>query len=195
MVMDRATLESLSPLAAEGSLDAVIIAGGENAALPHADVSDRVLKKGDLLIADIFFRYKGYCSDCTRTFAIGAVDKDRRTAYNAVLEAELKGIELARVGVTGRSVHDGVKSELDKRDLGRYFTHGTGHGVGIDVHEEPSLGARSAATLEPGDVVTVEPGVYLPGKYGVRVEDTVVVRENQSRVLFNNPKDELLVLG
>jgi Xaa-Pro aminopeptidase len=191
-VMKLATVEGLSPLAAEGSLSPIIIGSGENAAYPHVDLTDRKLKTGDMVIADIFFRYRGYCSDCTRTYAVGRVSKERRQGYQAVLEAQLRGIDLVKSGASGREVHEGVKKILAGYGLDGYFIHGTGHGVGIDIHESPSLGGKSTDTLRKGDVVTVEPGIYIPGDYGVRIEDTLVI-DGGTRDLFSYTK-ELLVL-
>jgi len=190
--MKLATVECLTPLAAEGSLSPIIIGSGENAAFPHADLTERKIKTGDMVVADIFFRFRGYCSDCTRTYAVGRVSKERREGYQAVLEAQLQGIELVRSGASGRSVHEGVKKVLAGYGLDRYFTHGAGHGVGIDIHESPSLGGRSSDTLMTRDVVTVEPGIYIPGDYGVRIEDTLVL-DGGTRNMFSYTK-ELQVL-
>ena len=192
-VMELATEEKLSPLPAEGSLDPVIVGSGENGAFPHAEVSDRRLRVGDLVVADIFFRFRGYCSDCTRTFAIGRASQQAKEAYQAVLEAQLAGVKLVSKGASGRSIHQQVKAVLAERKLGDYFTHGTGHGVGIDIHESPSLGQSSTDRLREGDVVTIEPGVYLPGKFGIRIEDTLALGE-KTKNLYSYTK-ELLVLG
>lgn len=174
-VMRLATSEGLSPLPAEGSLSPVIVASGPNAALPHAELTDRKVRRGDMIVADIFFRYKGYCTDCTRTYGVGKVPEEWNVGYQAVLEAQLKGLELAKKGAKGKDVHAEVSAVLGKHKLEKYFTHGTGHGVGIDIHEQPSLGPTSGDVLAEGDVVTVEPGIYIPGKYGVRIEDTLSI--------------------
>jgi len=192
-VMKLATEEKLSPLPAEGSLSPLIIGSGENAAFPHADLTDRKLRRGDMVVADIFFRYEGYCSDCTRTYAVGSVSQERRDAYQAVLDAQLQGVKLAKKGARGRAIHEGVNGVLKEHGLDSYFTHGTGHGVGIDIHESPSIGRTTRDILREGDVVTVEPGVYLPGKFGIRIEDTLTIGD-RTRVLFGYTKD-LLVLG
>jgi Xaa-Pro aminopeptidase len=191
-VMWLATAEGLSPLAAEGSLSPIIIASGPNAALPHAELTDRKVKAGDMVVADIFFRYRGYCTDCTRTYGVGRVSKERRDGYQAVLEAQLEGIELTKKGARSKDVHAGVSGVLKKQGFEKYFTHGTGHGVGIDIHERPSIGGASEDLLADGDVVTVEPGIYIPGEYGVRIEDTLALGRS-SKVLFSYTK-ELLIL-
>jgi Xaa-Pro aminopeptidase/Xaa-Pro dipeptidase len=191
-VMRLATAEALSPLGSEGSLSPIIIGSGENSAYPHVELTDRKVRAGDMVIADIFFRYDGYCSDCTRTYAVGRVSKERREGYQAVLEAERLGVEMVKAGVPGRDVHEAVKKALGRHGLDKYFTHGTGHGVGIDIHESPSLGGKSTDTLQKGDVVTVEPGIYIPGDYGVRIEDTLAIG-GEVRVLTGFTR-ELIVL-
>lgn len=192
-VMKQATEERLSPLPAEGALSPVIIASGENGSYPHADLSDRKLKKGDMVVADIYFRYEGYCTDCTRTYAVGPVHKEARDAYQAVLESQLRGIELARKGTSCKAIHEGVTEVLKQRNLDAYFTHSTGHGVGIDIHESPSLARTSSDRLRDGDVVTIEPGVYIPGKFGIRIEDTLSIGE-RTKVLFKYTKELITVV-
>lgn len=174
-VMRAATLEGLTPFGSEGSLSPVIVATGENGAYPHAEVTDRALRDGDLVVIDLFFRFEGYGSDETRTFAVGRLSKEKREAYDAVLAAQKRGIQLSRAGTECRRVHAEVSRELGRNSLLRYFTHGTGHGVGVDIHELPNISAASRDRLQENDVVTIEPGVYLPGKYGIRIEDTVLV--------------------
>ena len=191
-VMQLATVEGLSPLAAEGGLSPIIIGSGPNSAFPHAELTDRRVRTGDMVVADVFFRYRGYVSDCTRTYAVGSVTRERRDGYQAVLEAQLEGLELAKNGAESRDVHAGVSAILRKRGLEKYFTHGTGHGVGIDIHERPSIGASTVDVLSEGDVVTVEPGIYIPGDYGVRIEDTVAIGR-KTRNLYSYTK-ELMVL-
>ncbi len=191
-VMKQATLEDLSPLAAEGSLSPIIIGSGENSAYPHAELTKRKVRIGDMVVADIFFRYRGYCSDCTRTYAVGRATKEQRDGYGAVLEAERGGVNMVRPGESGRDVHLGVKAILKEHGLDGFFTHGTGHGVGIDIHESPSLGGKSEDTLQTGDVVTVEPGIYLPGRFGIRIEDTLEVGDKTS-VLTSYTRDLVVV--
>jgi Xaa-Pro aminopeptidase len=191
-VMRAATGDGLSPLAAEGSLSPIIIASGPNSALPHAELGGRRVKAGDMVVADIFFRYRGYCTDCTRTYGVGRVSKEQRDGYQAVLDAQLEGVELTKKGARSREVHAGVSAVLRKRGLEKYFTHGTGHGVGIDIHERLSIGAASTDVLAEGDVVTVEPGIYIPGKFGVRIEDTLALGRGV-KDLYSYTK-ELLVL-
>jgi Xaa-Pro aminopeptidase len=191
-VMRLATSEGLSPLPAEGSLSPIIIASGPNAALPHAELTRRKIRRGDMIVADIFFRYKGYCTDCTRTYAVGRVTDRQRRGYQTVLDAQLEGVRLARKGADTKQLHEAVSAVLKEQGVEKYFTHGTGHGVGIDIHEQPSLGATSTDVLAEGDVVTVEPGIYFPGEFGVRIEDTLAIGRD-AKDLYSYTK-ELLVL-
>ncbi len=190
-VLRAATLEGLTPFGSEGSLSPVIVAAGENGARPHAEITDRSLREGDLMVVDLFFRFEGYGSDATRTFGVGRISGEKRDAYQAVLAAQKKGIQLSRTDVEGKELHARVSQELGS--LEKYFTHGTGHGIGIDVHEMPNVGRTSRDVLQENDVITIEPGIYLPGSYGIRIEDTVLVGM-QSAVLTHYPK-ELVLLG
>ena len=175
-----------------GSLSPTILASGENGAFPHSELTDRKIRDGDLVISDLTFRYKGYCSDATRTFAVGRVSGEMKRNYAAVLEAQEYGARLSKEGTVCGEIHEGVVSRLKKHSLERYFVHGTGHGVGIEVHEPPSLGRESKTRLAKGDVITVEPGVYFPGKYGIRIEDTLLVGR-QSRPLNRYQKELVTV--
>jgi Xaa-Pro aminopeptidase/Xaa-Pro dipeptidase len=188
-----AILEGLTPFGSEGSLSPVIVAAGENGAFPHSEISDRVLKEGDLVVVDLFFRFEGYGSDETRTFGVGSVSKERRDAYQRVLEAQKTGIALSRSGSKANELHAEVSKALGP--LSKYFTHGTGHGVGIDIHEMPSIGKAmdNVVVLQESDVITIEPGIYKPGNYGIRIEDTVLVGI-QPAVLTHYTKD-LVSLG
>jgi len=191
--MKVATLEGLTPFASEGSLNPIIVAAGSNGAYPHAEVTDRAIGDGDFVVVDLFFRFEGYGSDETRTFAAGRVSEEKKRNYHSVLAAQEKGCELAIKGVECARLHGEVVKELENASLARYFTHGTGHGVGIDIHEMPSIGRTSTDVLERGDVVTVEPGIYIPGRNGVRIEDTLLVG-TRPRILTQYTKD-LVVLG
>jgi Xaa-Pro aminopeptidase/Xaa-Pro dipeptidase len=190
-VLRAATLEGLTPFGSEGSLSPVIIAAGENGAYPHAEVTDRVLRNGDLVVVDLFFRFEGYGSDETRTFGVGRVSKEKRDAYQVLLDAQKMGVRLSRMEVNAQELHAKVSQELGS--LEKYFTHSTGHGVGIDLHERPNLGKASDDILHENDIVTIEPGIYVPGSYGIRIEDTILVGM-QPAVLTHYTKD-LVLLG
>ena len=158
-----------------GSLSPTILASGENGAFPHSELTDRKIREGDFVISDLTFRYRGYCSDATRTFAVGKVSGEMKRNYAAVLEAQEHGAGLSEEGTICGDIHEAVVSRLKRHSLEKYFVHGTGHGVGIEVHEAPSIGRKSKTRLVNGDVITCEPGVYFPGKYGIRIEDTLLV--------------------
>jgi Xaa-Pro aminopeptidase len=175
-------------LGAEPSFPA-IVAAGPNGALPHAEPSERVIAPGDLVVWDMGARVDGYCSDCTRTFAVGEIAEAARDAYELVRAAQAAGLEAVRAGVAGEEADEAARSVI--RDGGHedHFGHGLGHGVGLEVHEAPRLGKLSEDVLEDGDVVTVEPGVYLPGEFGVRIEDLVVVTEDGCDILSSLGKE------
>ena len=171
-----------------------IVASGSNGALPHARPGSRKIKKGDFLIIDYGAVYRGYHSDETCTFAVGPVGKRQKEAYAAVKEAHDRAIEAVRAGAECREIDGIARRTLESKGLGKYFTHGTGHGIGLDVHEEPRLTVTSNGRLEPGMVITVEPGVYIPGRWGIRLEDSMLVRENGCEILTPFSKD-LQTLG
>jgi len=177
----------------EGLAFEPIVAGGPNAALPHARPSERRFEYGDLIILDFGYRIDGYCSDMTRTVALGEPGPEARRAYDTVLRARNAAIDTVRVGAAARDVDAAARSVIAKGGLGQAFTHSTGHGVGLDVHEWPRLSEQSSDVLPPDCVVTVEPGVYLEGRFGVRIEDMVVARESGCQNL-TEAESELIVL-
>ncbi|MBN2404709.1 MAG: aminopeptidase P family protein [Coriobacteriia bacterium] len=165
-----------------------IVAGGPNSAHPHAGVTDRPVQAGEFLKMDFGARVNGYCSDMTRTLVIGPATDRHREMYEAVLAANEAGIAAVRAGIPAREVHETARAVLESRGLVKYFTHGLGHGVGLDVHERPTVGPKSHDALLAGSVVTIEPGVYVEGFGGVRIEDLVVVEEGGCRLLSHSPK-------
>jgi Xaa-Pro aminopeptidase len=171
-----------------------IVAGGAHAALPHAQPSEARIERGTLVTFDIGALLDGYCSDCTRTVAVGEPGGRAREVYEIVLAAQLAGLEAVAPGVTGREADAQARAVIEQAGYGEHFGHGLGHGVGLEIHEAPRLSRTSAETaLLAGNVVTVEPGIYLPGELGVRIEDLVVVREGGPQILSGFTK-ELLVL-
>lgn len=166
-----------------------IIAFGPNAARPHAMPGARQLATGDLVVLDFGAKVGGYCSDMTRTVAIGEISAEKRALYDAVLAANLAGLAAVGPGVACFDVDRASRDVLTAAGLGDLFTHGVGHGVGLEVHELPRLSKIAKTDLAPGAVVTVEPGVYVAGVAGVRIEDLVVVSESGYRQLTNAPKD------
>lgn len=191
-VMRVATLEGLTPFASEGSLSPVIVAAGNDGAYPHAEVTDRVIRDGDFIVVDLFFRFEGYGSDETRTFGVGRISAERKRRYQAVLSAQRRGCALSTTGIECSRLHGEVVNDLEKASLAKYFTHGTGHGVGIDIHEMPSIGRTSCDVLQGGDVITVEPGLYFPGRYGIRIEDTLLVGA-RPRILTRYTRDLVIL--
>jgi Xaa-Pro aminopeptidase len=171
-----------------------IVAAGENSALPHHDSSQREVRAGELLLIDMGAMVDGYCSDCTRTVATGEVDDDAREVYELVRSAQAVALEAIRAGVGGREADSVARDPIVEAGHGERFGHGLGHGVGLEVHEAPRLSQKSDQTLEAGDVVTVEPGVYLPGRFGIRIEDLVTVTDDGCRNFSGVPKD-LRVVG
>lgn len=171
-----------------------IVAAGSHGALPHAQPRDVPIRAGDLVVIDWGAELDGYCSDCTRTVAAGDPGEDAREVYELVLSAQLAGLKDVRAGRGGREVDAVAREVIEAGGYGENFGHGLGHGVGLDIHEAPRLSQRSEDTLAPGNIVTVEPGVYLPGRFGVRIEDLVHVTENGSEVL-NGLSKRLLTTG
>lgn len=170
-----------------------ILGSGHNSALPHAAPSDRPLQKGDLIVIDCGIFYRGYVSDITRTVALGEVEPQLRRIYDVVLEANRAGREACRPGVSAESVDRAARAVTRQAGYGEYFIHRTGHGIGLEVHEPPYIAEGNAALLKPGMTFTVEPGVYLPGSGGVRIEDDVAITAEGVEVLTSFPR-ELLVL-
>lgn len=168
---------------------APIVASGPQGARPHAIPGERRVKRGDLIVLDFGARVGGYCSDMTRTVAVGQAGDRDRELYEAVLAANEAGLAAVRAGVAAFDVDKAARDVLVERGLGDLFTHGLGHGVGLDIHELPTVGPRSKAVLDVGNVITIEPGVYMEGLAGVRIEDLVVVEELGRRRLTNAPKE------
>jgi Xaa-Pro aminopeptidase len=171
-----------------------IVAAGPNGARPHADPGERVIEAGTTVVVDAGAAVGGYCSDCTRTFATGPLPDELRRAYDVCLEAQLRGVEAARSGTEAKTADAAARELIAEAGFGEKFGHGLGHGVGIDVHEAPRLAGSSRDTLAANNVVTIEPGIYLQGTGGIRIEDLVVVTDGEPEVLTSFPK-ELTVVG
>jgi Xaa-Pro dipeptidase len=171
-----------------------IVSSGPNSANPHASPSDRKLQPGDLLVVDWGAAVDGYISDLTRTFAVGQVDEQYRKIHQVVLEANAAGREAAKPGVPCASVDIAARAVIEKAGYGQYFTHRTGHGIGLEPHEDPYMRGDNLQLLEPGMTFTVEPGIYLPGCNGVRIEDNVAITTNGIDCLSDMPR-ELRVVG
>jgi Xaa-Pro aminopeptidase len=188
----RASEARIRELGAEPSFPP-IVAAGENGALPHAEPGEREIGSGELVVFDMGALLDGYCSDCTRTYATGEPGDEAREVYELVRGAQAAALDAVRAGAGGKEVDAVPREMIDAAGQGERFGHGTGHGVGLEVHEAPRLATTSEDELQEGNVVTVEPGVYLPGRFGVRIEDLVVVGENGLHNLSGLPKDLQLV--
>lgn len=165
-----------------------IIGIGKNGAEPHHEPDESVIEPGTTLIVDTGGLYQHYCSDITRTFVVGEPTEEIREVYELVLAANLAGIEAAKPGVTLGEVDDTVRAVIEQGGYGQYFTHRTGHGVGLDIHEAPYVVSGNQQVLRPGMVMSIEPGIYLPGRFGVRIEDLIVITESGARPLNQAPK-------
>lgn len=188
----RAAEARIRELGAEPSFP-TIVAAGPNGALPHAEPGERWIESGELAVFDMGAKLDGYCSDGTRTFAVGEPGEEGRAVYETVRAAQAAALDAVAAGVGGEDLDRVARELIDAAGHGERFGHGLGHGVGLEVHEGPRVSPRSEDVLSKGEVVTIEPGVYLPGKLGVRIEDLVVVGEGGHRNLSGLPKDLQLV--
>jgi len=170
-----------------------IVASGPNAAKPHARPTDRTMEAAETIVIDAGAMVEGYNADCTRTFATGPLPEELKAAYQATLEGQLAGLEAVRAGVTGIDADAAARDKIEAAGLGEHFGHGLGHGVGLEVHEAPRLSRESSDTLVAGNVATVEPGVYLAGLGGIRIEDLVVVTDGEPEILTSFTKDLITV--
>jgi len=175
-------------MGAEAMSFETIVASGVRSALPHGRASASRLPRKGFLKLDFGVILKGYCSDMTRTIHLGKPKAEERGAYNSVLEAQQAGVEAVSSGVTCAEVDEAARSILRRDGLAEAFSHSTGHGVGLEIHEQPRIGAGQSTRLLPGMVITIEPGVYLPGKFGIRIEDMVAVTATGGHVLTSAPK-------
>ena len=180
-------------LGAEGvSFDLIVITGSKTS-MPHGVPGDNRVMKGDFITFDIGARFQGYCSDMTRTYAFGEVNEKQKRVYETVRQAQQLGLEAVKAGVSCHDVDSATRTYITHAGFGEYFGHSTGHGVGLDIHEAPSVSSRNENILRSGMVITVEPGIYIPGEFGVRIEDMVVVTGSGCINLATLPK-ELTVL-
>jgi Xaa-Pro aminopeptidase len=181
-------------LGADGPAFATIVASGANGALPHATTGDATIETGQTVVVDAAAKLGGYCSDCTRTFATGALPAELARSYDVCLRAQRAALEAVRAGAHGPAVDAVARDAISAEGLGELFGHGLGHGVGLEVHEQPRLRPESEDVLAAGGVVTVEPGIYHPGLGGIRIEDLVVIGEDGPEVLTTFTK-ELVTVG
>jgi Xaa-Pro aminopeptidase len=171
----------------------VFVGAGANGALPHGEPGGRRVEAGQLIVVDFGCVVDGYCSDCTRTFATGELEDEAARVYELVRDAQARALEAVRAGASGRDVDEVSRAPIRDAGYGEEYGHGLGHGVGLLVHEAPALRPESTDTLVPGNVVTVEPGVYLPGRFGVRIEDLVAVTDDGCEILTGFTKELVTV--
>lgn len=178
----------MKKLGASGLSFETIVASGVRSAMPHGVASDKLIEEGDFLTLDFGCVYEGYCSDMTRTLVVGTASEKQKEIYGVVLEAQEQALAAIREGINGVDVDKIARDVISSRGYGDYFGHGLGHGVGLEIHEEPRLSPTGVKTLMENMVVTDEPGIYLPGFGGVRIEDLVVVKKDGCEVLSRAPK-------
>lgn len=177
----------------QNSFEPIVVAG-KKSSMPHGVPGDEIIRAGDFVTMDFGTMYGGYCSDMTRTVAVGGATDEMRRVYDTVLEAQLAGIEAARPGVTGREIDAAARKVIEDAGYGPYFGHGFGHSLGLEIHEAPNLNPANDKPMPDGAFTSAEPGIYIPGKFGVRIEDTMWIREGGARVVTKAPKNELIVL-
>ena len=175
------------------SFDPIVVTGAKTS-MPHGVPGDEVIREGDFVTMDFGSLYNGYCSDMTRTVAVGRATEEMRKIYSIVLEAQLAGIAAARSGIPGKVIDQAARDVIEKAGYGPYFGHGFGHSLGLDIHEAPNAGPRGEALMAENDLCSAEPGIYIPGKFGVRIEDVMILRRDGAEVITKAPKMELIVL-
>ena len=170
-----------------------IVVSGPNTSLPHGVAGDRVIQEGDFITMDFGVLYQGYCSDMTRTVAVGYVTEEMRKVYDTVLQAQKAGLAATKPGATGREIDGAARQLITDAGYGQYFGHGYGHCLGLKVHERPSCSPGNQKPMEVNMVSSAEPGIYLPGKFGVRIEDVVIFTEDGYENITASPKNLIIV--
>lgn len=177
ILMSYAMEQKMFDTGYKSTLNPLIIAGGPNGSLPHAQVTDRKFKEEDLVVVDLTLRYKGYVSDATRTFAIGRISTQKKQVYEIVKESQKLGLNSVKPNVNCKDVDSTCRRYIEEHNYQKYFIHSTGHGIGLEVHELPTISYQSDTKLKENMAITVEPGVYIPNKFGVRIEDSLIVKD------------------
>ncbi|MBQ3355713.1 MAG: aminopeptidase P family protein [Oscillospiraceae bacterium] len=170
-----------------------IVVSGPNTSMPHGVPGDRKLQKGDFITMDFGVIYQGYCSDMTRTVALGYATDEMKKVYQTVLDAQLAGLAISKTGVSGKAVDAAARDLITAAGYGEYFGHSYGHSLGLEIHENPNCNMRNEQPMPLHAVCSAEPGIYIPGKYGVRIEDVAVFEENGCTVLTNSPKNLIIL--
>ena len=175
------------------SFDPIVVTGAKTS-MPHGVPGDKVIRTGDFVTMDFGCLKDGYCSDMTRTVAVGEATDEMKNVYYTVLKAQLAGIAAARAGVLGKDIDAAARKVITDAGYGEYFGHGFGHCLGLDIHEPPTAGPTGNMPLPAGSLSSAEPGIYLPGRFGVRIEDVMIIREDHAEVITKAPKSELIIL-
>ena len=170
-----------------------IVVSGPNTSLPHGVAGERKLREGDFITMDFGAQYNGYCADMTRTVALGYATDEMKKVYNTVLEAQLAGLAVTKAGALGKDIDGAARKVIADAGYGPYFGHGYGHSLGLEIHEAPNPSPANDQPMPAGAVASAEPGIYLPGKFGVRIEDTTVYREDGCEILTGSPKNLIIV--
>ena len=178
---------------ADGPAFSPIVVSGPKTSLPHGVPGDRVIQAGDFITMDSGALYKGYCADMTRTVAVGYATDEMKEVYNTVLQAQLAGIAAAKAGVLGKTVDNTARKVIEDAGYGKYFGHGFGHSVGLEIHEKPNCGRFSEEIMVENAVASAEPGIYIPGKFGVRIEDCLIYKENGTENITHSPKNLIII--
>ena len=174
------------------SFDPIVVAG-PNSSMPHGVAGERKIQEGDFITMDFGVLYNGYCSDMTRTVAMGYATEEMKKVYNTVLEAQLAGLAITRAGVPGKDIDAAARKVITDAGYGPYFGHGYGHSLGLEIHEAPSPNAKNEQPIPLHAVCSAEPGIYLPGKFGVRIEDSVIFTEDGYENLATSPKNLIIL--
>ena len=170
-----------------------IVVSGPNTSMPHGVPGDRVLQEGDFITMDFGVLYQGYCSDMTRTVALGYATEEMKQVYNLVLKAQEDSIAMTKAGLKGKEIHNCAVNVFKEAGMEQYFTHGYGHCLGLEIHEAPYCNGRGEVTMLPGMASSAEPGLYIPGKFGVRIEDVVIFTEDGCEDITHSPKNLIIV--
>ena len=178
---------------ADGLAFSPIVVSGPNTSLPHGVASDRVIREGDFVTMDFGAQYRGYCSDMTRTVAVGYATEEMQEVYNTVLKAQLAGIAATKAGIPGGEVDAAARNVIEQAGYGKYFGHGYGHSVGLEIHEAPNCGFASQQIMVENCVASAEPGIYLPGKFGVRIEDVLIYKADGYEDITGSPKNLIII--
>ena len=178
---------------ADGPSFSPIVVSGPNTSLPHGVAGDRAIQEGDFVTMDFGALYGGYCSDMTRTVAIGYATEEMKTVYNTVLQAQLAGIAASKAGVIGKDVDNAARKVIEDAGYGAFFGHGYGHSVGLEIHEKPNCGRYSEDIMVENCVASAEPGIYIPGKFGVRIEDCLIYKPDGTENITHSPKNLIII--